>query len=69
MHDELKKRGVNNPIHDIVNDNVYVLDDKNNLILSTFYSLHYHDSLRTDTVKTFGELKLLKYRLKGDSDE
>lgn len=69
MHEELKKRGVNNPIHDIVNDNVYVLDDKNNLILSTFYSLHYHDSLRTDTVKTFGELKLLKYRLKGDSDE
>lgn len=69
MREELEKRGVNNPIRDIVNDNVYVLSDENSLMLPTFYLFHYHDSLHIDTIQTFGDLKLLKCRLERVTDE
>ena len=61
MKQEFKKRGVDNPIHDIVHDNVYLLEDNNQPSLLDFYKRHYHDSLWVDTVKTFGDLMLLKY--------
>ena len=63
---ELEKRGVKNPIRDIVHDNVYLLEDGNRPSLDDFYKEHYHKSLSVDTAKVFGNLLLLKYRL---SDE
>ena len=62
MKRELAKRGVKNPIRDIVHDNVYVLEGYEPY-LKMFYENHYHKSLRVDTVKVFGDLMLYKYRL------
>ncbi len=67
MKEEFKKRGVTNPIHDVVHDNVYVLEDDGAPFLDSYYPSHYHTSLLVDTVQTFGDLHLLKYRAKGDS--
>ena len=63
---ELEKRGVKNPIRDIVHDNVYLLEDGDRSSLDEFYKEHYHKSLSVDTANVFGNLLLLKYRL---SDE
>ena len=67
MREELKKRGVTNPIHDVIHENVYVIEDKDDPFLYAYYPLHYQDSLITDTILSFGEIKLLKYRVKGNS--
>lgn len=64
MKQELAKRGVENPIRDIVHDNVYVMED-GDPYLKIFYESHYHKSLQVDTVKKFGDLMLYKYRLSG----
>lgn len=61
MKQEFKKRGVNNPIRDVVHDNVFLLEENNKPSLQDFYRRHYHDSLWVDTVKAFGDLMLLKY--------
>ncbi len=67
MKNELKKRGVDNPVRDIVHNNVYVLEDPNGPELNLFYSTHYHKPVIVDTVQKFGELKLFKYRIPEDS--
>ena len=67
MREEFQKRGVDNPIRDIVHENVYVVEDKGSPILCAYYPLHYRDSLHVDTIQAFGDLLLLKYRVKGDS--
>ena len=61
MKQEFKKRGVDNPIRDIIHDNVYLMEVNNQPSLLDFYRRHYHDSLWVDTVRTFGDLMLLKY--------
>lgn len=61
MKQEFKKRGIDNPIRNIIHDNVYLLEDNNQPSLQNFYKRHYHDSLWIDTVKVFGDLMLLKY--------
>jgi len=63
MKKELKKRGVENPLRDIVRDNVYVMEERNAPTLASFYERHYHESLWADTAKVFGDLMLLKYHL------
>lgn len=60
---ELKKRGVTNVFHDIKNDNVYVIGDDQALSFVPFYSDHYHEKLAVDTIRYFGDMPLLKYRL------
>ena len=65
MKQEFKKRRVTNPVKDIVNPNVYVIEDSQYPMFLDFYREHYHTELSVDTVHTFGELKLLKYRLAG----
>jgi hypothetical protein len=67
MKNELKKRGVENPIQDIIHDNVYVLEDPTGSELNLFYSAHYRKHVIVDTVQKFGELKLFKYRVLEDS--
>ena len=67
MRKELAKRKVNNPIKDIVNDNVYVMEEYPYPILQDFYEKHYNEHLFVDTAYTFGSLQLLKYyRRRGD---
>lgn len=63
MKKELEHRGVRNPLQDVVNDNVYVMEDETPL-LPMFYSEHYQKILHVDTAKIFGNLVLVKYRIK-----
>lgn len=63
MKSELAKRGVLNPIKDIVKPNVFVVGDKDVLSLPDYYLRHYDKSLIVDTVSTFGKICLLKYRI------
>ena len=52
--------GVTNPIKDVINDNVIVV---NELTLTDFLHRHYYDSVIVDTLKEIGEIKFYKYRL------
>lgn len=63
MKSELVKRGVVNPVKDIVNPNVFVVADKDILSLPDYYLRHYNQALVVDTVASFGEICLLKYQL------
>ncbi len=67
MKNELRKRGIDNPIRNVVLDNVYVLEDQEGPVLELYYATHYHKSVEVDTVQKFGELKLFKYRIKDGS--
>lgn len=62
---ELEKRGVTNPIGDIVKDNVYVLVTNKWQDFSQYYKVHYHREVVRDTVAKFGDLNLVKYHFKG----
>lgn len=64
MIKEFKKRGIENPLHDIVNNNVYIIENENRPTFTHFYKTHYHKNLAVDTVQCFGEIMLLKYRIK-----
>ena len=65
MQKEMRIRGVQNPIRDIVRDNVYVLETDTLHRFNRFYRVHYHDSVSLRTVKEFGNLHLVKYRREG----
>lgn len=62
MKRELEKRGVENPLRDIVKDNVYTIETGNAPGYQIFYKIHYHKDLKVDTVQTFADLMVLKYR-------
>lgn len=61
MERELEKRGVTNLIKDVTKDNVYTISEATGLSLAPFYKTHYHVRLKTDTLMSFGNIKLLKY--------
>ncbi len=63
MKNELSARGVENPLRDIVRNNVYVLQDGFRQPLEKFYEKHYHKRIVSDTAVVFGSLVLQKYRL------
>ena len=69
MERELEKRGVKNPMHDIVNSNVYVAGDAMGMSLAPFYKDHYHKKLSIDTVMFFGSMPLLTYKLREGENE
>lgn len=56
----LKVFGIDNPIKDVVHDNVIVLNEPH---LVDFLQRHYYDSVAVDTLKNIGEMTFLKYRL------
>jgi len=56
----LKDFGIDNPIKDVVHDNVIVLNEPN---LVDFLQRHYYDSVTVDTLKNIGEMTFMKYRL------
>ncbi len=66
---ELEKRGVTNLIKDVTKDNVYMISEATALSLAPFYKTHYHMRLKTDTLMSFGNIKLLKYRSLENEDE
>ncbi len=69
MNQELKKRNVSNIFADIKKDNVYVISDKHSLSFVPFYKEHYHEDLAIDTIRHFGNISLLKYRIKELANE
>lgn len=66
---ELEKRGVTNLFKDVTKDNVYMISEATALSLAPFYKIHYHTRLKTDTLMSFGNIKLLKYRALENEDE
>ena len=69
MKRELEKRGVLNPLRDIVKDNVYVMSGGAGIKLEYYYKAHYQKEFAIDTVRKFGHYNLLKYKVvEGDHD-
>lgn len=69
MKREFEKRGVTNPLRDMVKDNVYVVDGGSGIKLDYYYKAHYQKEFAIDTVKKFGHYNLLKYKVvEGDHD-
>ena len=62
MKKEMMIRGVQNPVKDIVRDNVYVLETDSLHRFNQFYQIHYNDSVSVRTVRVFGSMRLVKYR-------
>lgn len=50
--------GVSNPIHDVVKENVFVINETE---LSDFLQRHYYDSVYVQEVQKFDDLKIFKY--------
>ena len=65
MKKEMAERGVNNPIRDLIKDNVYIVESDTLRKFDRYYWVHYHQSVHRDTVASFGDLQLIKYRLDG----
>lgn len=65
MQKEMRVRGMQNPIRDIVRDNVFVLETDTLHRFSRFYRVHYHDSVSIRIVREFGDMRLVKYRREG----
>lgn len=55
-----RKRGVSNPIKDVVLDNVFVIDEP---LLVDFLERHYYDKVQVDTIRNFGGMVVYKYSL------
>jgi hypothetical protein len=60
----LHKRGVSNPMRDVVLDNVFVIDEP---YLVDFLERHYYNKVKVDTVRNFNGMVVYKYSLAGDS--
>lgn len=63
-----RKRGLTNPIKDLVKENVYYVSDiKFSLSLVDFLEEHHYNHVKMDTVKKFEDLSVLKYSVVQDS--
>lgn len=60
----LHKRGVSNPMRDVVLDNVFVIDEPD---LVEFLERHYYNKVEADTVRNFDGMVVYKYSLASDS--
>jgi hypothetical protein len=57
-----RKRGMKNPMKDVVNENVYFVSDvRRGTSLVDFLQEHHFDSVQVDTVKRFADVSVLKY--------
>ncbi len=59
-----RRRGVSNPIKDVILDNVFVIDEP---LLADFLERHYYEKVQVDTVRNFGGMVVYKYSLVADS--
>lgn len=64
IENHLRSVGVSNPIHDLVLDNVFVINEGG---LADFLQKHYYDSVDVQVVKEFDDIKILKYSMVKDS--
>ncbi|OWV14356.1 hypothetical protein [Fibrobacter sp. UWB5] len=64
MEREFRKRGMENPLRDVINDNVLVVGESE---LSNFLTNHYYDSVIVDIVRDFNGIGVYKYSLVKDS--
>lgn len=60
---EMNRRGVENPLRDIIKENVFVVDDDYKIPLEDFYHRHYNKKIMADTIARYGHKSLLKYHL------
>lgn len=60
------KRGIQNPIKDLVRDNVFVIDEP---YLVDFLERHHYEKVKIDTVRNFNGMVIYKYSLDNDSLE
>ena len=60
IENHLKNVSVSNPIHDLVLDNVFVINEDG---LVDFLQNHYYDSVEVRVVQNFADIKILKYSL------
>ena len=59
-----RKRGMTNPIKDLVNDNVYyVSDSKYGVSLVDFLENHHYERVHVDTIEIFDDIMVLKYAI------
>ena len=65
MKREMADRGIDNPIRDLIKDNVYIVESDTLRKFDRYYQVHYHQKVLRDTVASFGDLQLIKYRLDG----
>ncbi len=59
-----RKRGISNPMKDVVLDNVFVIDEP---YLVDFLERHYYNKVEIDTVRNFNGMVVYKYSIAGDS--
>lgn len=58
--ESLKEYGITNPLKEVVNDNVIVINEGN---LCNYLQRHYYDSVAVDTLKIIDKVIFYKYRL------
>lgn len=59
-----RKRGVTNPIKDVVKENVFVIDEP---FLIDFLEEHYYEKVKSDTIRDFNGMVVYKYSVVKDS--
>lgn len=71
MVQELEKRSIRNPIRDIVNENVFCIQERDALSWGpqSVWEEHYGKKLVADTIQSFGPFDVLKYSVAGGYDE
>lgn len=65
VENSLRKRGITNPMKDVVKENVLVVDEPT---LVDYLERHYYDKVKVDTVRDFKGLTVYKYSLATEID-
>ena len=70
VEQSFRKRGVTNPIKDVVKENVYFINDITyKLSLIDFLEMHHFKHVQVDTIKNFQDIYILKYFVVQDTME
>lgn len=64
VENALRKRGISNPLKDVVLNNVYVVDESS---LKDFLEQHHYENVKIDTVRNFNGMMVYKYSLDSKS--
>ena len=65
VENSLRKRGITNPMKDVVKENVLVVDEPT---LVDYLERHYYEKVKVDTVRDFSGLTVYKYSLVTEID-
>ena len=65
VENSLRKRGITNPMKDVVKENVLVVDEPT---LVDYLERHYYDKVKVDSVRDFRGLNIYKYSLVTEMD-